>query len=808
MDRLVPCSVVALAAGIALARHLPAPALPPAAALAAALPLLLALPSARRLRRLLPQPFRDRVSPTLLALALLLGAARGALARMPGGPDDLEALLPPGPLPLRIEGMVVVPPDLPAAVAGREADGTPRLRGRMSVEADTLLGAAPPRPVSGRVLVLLDGEPPVLAPGDRVRLTGVVRRPSPPGNPGERDRASAARERGAAVLLEVPSPGGVERLGEEGGSGPEAWVAGVRASVLTAVHRACEGRGAAVAEALLVGRQDGLDGELVRDFRRSGTYHILVVSGFHVALAAAAAALVLRRAGAGAGATAAGAVLAAAAFTGVSGMGKPSERALVAVALVSAAPWFRRRSDPLHALALAAGVILFLEPGALDDAGFQLTVAAVLGLLRLAPGIGAVLFARRRFLRRFPIPAADRSLRRRLGDVLERALPPALGAFAATAPVLAARFGTVCPVTPLANLVVLPLAMAVLALAVLLLPAGALVPGATAVAMDAAAGVLAATVHAFASLPLAWYAIPPPPAWLLVADGAVLALAMARRPAGPRALAAAALGLLALAAAPRLLPPSPPAPSLLALRVGHGMAVLADSGDARALFDAGGRGGRVGEDAILPALLARGVVCLDALFVSHEDSDHGGEALLLLETLRVRLLVVGEGFGRCPLGAEVLAAARRAGVPVHRAAAGDRVDLQGLRIDVLHPARGANFASDNDGSLVLRATLDGLSAILPGDLEEAGTRALLLSGADLGADVLLLPHHGSARNPGLVPLAAATRARLAIASAGPATGAVRSLRIPGAPPVLVTEETGAVLVRPGGEPETPWRPGR
>ena len=398
---------------------------------------------------------------------------------------------------------------------------------------------------------------------------------------------------------------------------------------------------------------------------------------------------------------------------------------------------------------------------------------------------------------RFPIPAADRSLRRRLGDILERSLPTALSAWAATAPILAHHFGSFSPVTPLANLLVVPASLAVLAIASPLLVLGAVVPSLSAWIADGAAGLLAFLSHVLAWLPGACVLLPGPPPGLIALDGALLAAAAVLP--GRVTLFGAALGLAALGSVPFLIPPRPPSPSVLVMDVGHGLCVLADSGQARVLYDAGGRGPRVAGDAVLPALLARGAASLDAVVVSHEDWDHFGAVCEVVEDLPVGLLVVGRGFGRTPAGADLLRTAEARGVPVRRVAAGDRLAWPGLLAEVLHPPRGAwTPPGDNDGSLVLRMRMEGLSALLTGDLEGPGIARLLGSGADLRSDLLVLPHHGSPFSEGTDALAAATRTPVSVASAGAGTVIRGPPASPFARRFVVTSIEGAILVRPGG----------
>jgi competence protein ComEC len=793
VDRLVPGVVLAFAGGIAAAWNLP-----PAGTLALLLGFAgLAFVAARlpRLRARLPPPWNARVPPSLLALSLALGVARAGVDSLPPGPADLGRLLPPVPVPVVLRGVARSAPEpLERPAAGDAGRGTPCLFDLDVESLDTDSGSFAAR---GSVEVFVEGDPPAFLPGDRLRVAGLARPAAGPRNPGARDRAASARRHGVAGVLDAPGPSAVQVLGRGSLLDPARAAASLRGALLAALHRAFRGEGLALYEALLAGKKDALDPAVVRDFRRTGTWHVLVVSGLHIALAAGAVALLLRRTGAGTRTVALGTIAGATAYAAASGFGVPSLRSLVAVAALAAGPLLRRRADPLHSLFLAAGLILAAWPGALEEAGFQLSFGAVLGLLRLAPAVAQVFFARRKFLRRFPVPGADRSPRHLVGDLVERGLPPALSAWAVTAPMLAAHFCQSSPVTPLANLLVVPLTTGALVLGALLLPLGALLPGATAGVADLVARGLALLVAGLARIPGAWMTIPPPPGWLLAADAAVLAAALWRPTRGR--LFAAAAGIAAVAVVPLLDPPAPPVPSVLVLDVGHGLSVLLDGGSARVLYDAGGRGPRVADGAILPALRSRGATCLDALVVSHEDWDHFSAARAVLEEARVGALVVGEGFGASEGARAVLEAAGKAGIPVLRAAAGDRLRWPGLDLEVLHPPRGSSPSPPgNDDSLALRARMDGLSALLTGDLETAGVEALLLSGADVRADLLVVPHHGSPGVGDLAVLASASRASAAVASAGPSTRRVRRVASPFAPRFLCTADESAVLVTPEG----------
>jgi competence protein ComEC len=141
------------------------------------------------------------------------------------------------------------------------------------------------------------------------------------------------------------------------------------------------------------------------------------------------------------------------------------------------------------------------------------------------------------------------------------------------------------------------------------------------------------------------------------------------------------------------------------------------------------------------------------MVLSHEDLDHIGGALTLLETFEV-----GELHSSLPPPhpLNALAAARRC-------AAGQAWTWDGVRFEFLHPAPGRSYKR-NDGSCVLRIATGGGAMLLTGDIERAA-EAILVSTQPVKADVLLVPHHGS-RTSSTEPFIAAVAPRWAIVTAG------------------------------------------
>jgi competence protein ComEC len=195
----------------------------------------------------------------------------------------------------------------------------------------------------------------------------------------------------------------------------------------------------------------------------------------------------------------------------------------------------------------------------------------------------------------------------------------------------------------------------------------------------------------------------------------------------------------------------PTVPQVTVLDVGQGDATLIqDPGGASLLFDGGSH------PAILErALRRRGVRRVGVVVVSHGDDDHVGGLSELVERGDVGTLVASR-FSADELA--VVELARRFGVPVETVAAGDVLQVGGIRVEVLSPSR--RFLSDNDGSLVLYVNGE-VSVLLPGDVEAIAQNEL----PDIRADVILVPHHGSSSTD--VSWLESTMAQIAILSYGP-----------------------------------------
>lgn len=499
-----------------------------------------------------------------------------------------------------------------------------------------------------------------------------------------------------------------ERLAEA--RGPAAWRDALRLRLL-AVD--AFGRAGGLA-ALVLGDDSGLSTDDWRLLQDTGTVHLMVISGQHVALVAALIyGLIAGLARLGCWPSGrpwltwacALAFAAALGYGLLAGFEVPVRRACVMVGLVLL--WrlrFRHLGVWLPWL-LALDAVLLVEPLASLQAGFWLSFAAVAVL--------ALVFAGR-----LGAWSPWRSWGRAQWTMAVGLLP-----------VLLALGLPVSLSGPLANLIAVPwVSFLVVPLALLgtcLLP----LPGVGAGLLWLAGGLLELLFRLLAGIAAwlpAWTAPTLPGwAWALGALGAFLVLLPPGVP--PRLLG---LALLVPMLAPPVPRPAPGQAEVWVLDVGQGLSVLVRTREHALLYDAGPRFGEfdLGERVVVPALRGMGVGRLDLLLLSHADTDHAGGAVAVHRALPVTRVVSGEH--------EAL---------TEELAAEPCVDGADWRWDGVRFTtwRWTEATAGNAASCVLRVEAGGERLLLTGDIDARAERALRAAGRDLRADWLLAPHHGS-----------------------------------------------------------------
>ena len=673
-----------------------------------------------------------------------------------------------------LSGCVVSPPALSEGRAQFGLELAPRAQARITIN-------------------LRDGEvPPDLHYGELVELETRIRPLRNFQNPGSFDYQAYAARTGLYWTASVPAGSPVRVVPGHCGSRWREAIFALRTAALRRIDRLFLNNPYATAmmEATLIGESSKLERAWTEDFRRTGTYHLLVIDGLHITVLAAFLLFLLRlcfipELGALV-VTASGAWL----YALVSGGDAPAVRAAGGFTLFLVARFFYRRARLLNLLAAAGIIYLLCDPLQLFDAGFQLSFLAVAAIGGLAvPILNETSAPYRRSLRGITEPSRDPRL------------PPLAAQFRLELRLLAETFHlcTRFPqkwllrtFAPVAGFVFYSWELAVTSAAIQI---GLAVPMAlyfhrislTAVSANVLAVPLLAMV-----VPLGFFAIftgfawpaqlggwlltagekvavwhtlwepdwrmPGPPFWLMIAFSAALVLlawTISRSRAWTWISATTVLLLFALI----FVHPFPPETErgtleLTAIDVGQGDSLLVCFPDSKLmLIDGGGvvSFGRkakprldIGEDVVSPYLWSRSIRKLDIVVMTHAHDDHARGLPAIIENFHPAELWTG-ATPASAVWSEVEQKARAEKVKIIPMRSGRNFDYGGTRIEILSPP--PDYAPDdapkNNDSLAMRITFGQRSFLLTGDMEKPMEIRLLADGEPLRADVLKVGHHGS-----------------------------------------------------------------
>ncbi len=550
----------------------------------------------------------------------------------------------------------------------------------------------------------------------------------------------------------------------------------LRAAIATRLDSLIDDRqSAAVIKALTIGDRRGLESEDWQIFTRTGTNHLIAISGLHVGLVAGwlmflgqwfwrrSERLTLRlpalRAGALIG------LIGAIVYAALSGFALPTQRALVMLFVALGGIALGREISHLRSLTLALFLVVLIDPFASMMAGFWLSFGAVVLILLAVDGRIARTTGWRQMVK---IQAS-----------ITLGLMPLLFIF----------FGEASILAPLVNLLLVPwFAIALVPLSLIglpLLPIAGLAEGSYSIVeflMSHTLELLAwVSDSSLTTLQLAHL---PTLVWLFAMLGTLVLLA-------PQGVPGRALGLILILPVALMEPERPDEGEIwfTLLDVGQGLACVIETADHLLLYDTGpayASGFSTAEAAVLPYLRAGNWPQVDLLVVSNGDSDHAGGVKTILQAMPVSQVVSGEGLN--------FAHARFC-------QAGESWSWDGVEFMFLHPQSDQAYTKPNDRSCVLKVSNGDWSLLIPGDIEARAERQLVAGQAEhLKSQIVVAPHHGSKTSSGTAFIHA-TEAEWVLFSVGyrnrygfPKSEVVDRWRSHGATPIS-SDASGAIQFR-------------
>lgn len=692
-------------------------------------------------------------------LFFLLGAFRYASSVAPGT-DDISRRVSETPYKTVLYGSVTSSPE-------RYASGYYEYS-VFGLRSQKILIDGHEKPASGNIMVSVFGARRGLPDiGDNIVVSGKISSFKGAMNPASADyRVRAGREgvsarlscsRGDILSVVSRSKTPVVRLRRN--------LSKARDKAFSVMERYLDDGTSAFAASVILGMRSGIAEETKTLFSRTGTMHILAVSGLHVGIVAFVIMWVLKLFRLPRGLmylmTAAG-VICFAVFTGC----RPSSmRAAVMAAFLLAGLYVGRKSDLLNALAISALVITFFDPGRIFSPGFLLSYLAVLSIIYITPLTDASIRGGQEHNDGYAVRSdkfKGKGILYSTVSYFVKAGSLSLAVFLGMVPIVAYYFRIVTPSVVISNLAAIPSLFVSIILGALLLISGSvgfLIPVAdiSAGALSGVYNFLMVSLGLISRVPGSYIRVPSPGVALTLLFYGVLSLTifLSRKRKRQRFYLAAFILFTANFFVWLEVSKTPPASTRVTFfSASRSDASLFEFPDGSVmLIDTGtsgrGRGRDIGKSVIEPYLAQRGVRKIDCVVMTHPHDDHIGGLLSILESFSVGTLIDngydGTDIPHSLLYREVMDSSARGGVARITVRRGDLV--KGLPLKealVLNPPQPGHYGDLNDDSIVMRIiTEDGKSYLFSGDVASDPMRDMLSFGESLASDVLKAPHHGA-----------------------------------------------------------------
>jgi len=603
-----------------------------------------------------------------------------------------------------------------------------------------------------------------LKAGDFVQMYCWLDRFRGASNPGQFDTAKYLSRKNVLVGASVKSRDGIEVLESNGSDIFTKAKRKLRESATRALvgELSVEEQSRGLLEALLLGYRGNIDSSTYKAFRETNLLHFISLSGLHLGILMATVWWLCKAAGLLKRARAVICIIAIGIFLLVVPPRSPTLRAAVIGLVFCLSFLFRRYSNPLNTLSLAAIILLLVRPTGLFEAGWQLSFASVLGILVFSEKMANFLHEKTGDWF-WNIPLEDVSLPRRLakrfGKAVVALFSVGFAAWLGGAGILLYHFYTITPLASIWTVLVFPFVWAILVLGFLKIILFFLLPTLSAVLGVVVTGLsqwLIWAVKFIADLGVSQILVGHVPLALIIFYYVFVvftAFVYFRRPALRKATCTVmVLAMVVFLGVTKWQRTRRDNLEVTCLDVGHGQAILVQlPGGENILFDAGSLyKSDIGRRIVTAFLDYSGIAEIDTVVISHGDLDHINGIPEIVEHCKVKSAYANYAFlsqteqeGTARFLKESL---RKKGLEIQ--ALGEDLNLgSGAKVEILWPSKeicANSQLNDNDKSVVSLIEFAVAEVLLCSDIENVAQRELLRLFPKLEPEVVVVPHHGSA----------------------------------------------------------------
>ncbi len=622
-----------------------------------------------------------------------------------------------------------------------------------TLDADSFKGAGQWQKAIGPVMVRLYSGKRMrdLSFGDEVILEGVVSKPKGLKNPGLFDYSRYLEIQGIYTSLKVRDSSLVQKISGARSYSIKYYASLTRRYVRSAIGRYFHPPDNGFLNAILIGDRSVLKRSLNDDFIKTGTVHILSVSGTHVGLIACIFLFIFALLRLPKKVNISLSVLFLIFYSFVAGLSPPIIRSTIVFSLFAFGYLINRKGWILNSLSIAAIVMLAANPKELFDPSFQLSFASIASIVILTPVIDKALGI-------YSIDKGPFTGKIRL--YILKSISISLAAWTGVAPIVSLYFNITSPVAVIANIIIVPAVFLVMILSFVFLTTYswcAFVSTILAGTIQVIDHAIFSINHNLSAIPLAYFRTAAASPMFILTYYAILSLFIIPPAIGIGAVRfckkyifAAALILLNIIVWQCAIDTGKDVLTVTFFDVGQGDSALVEfPGRRYMLIDGGGGGSEDGPDmgisVAAPSLWNKGIKKIDVVVVTHFHEDHMGGLLYILKNFEVGC-VMDSGF--LPAQPDAIYKLFNKIIKekkIRRITIGEGDEIKGFgeaEIFVLSPKKSISSSDTNDDSITLKLIYKNSAVLFCGDIRSGAMERLISYGEFLRSDIIKVPHHG------------------------------------------------------------------